>query len=77
VLLRVPNAPKLSPQFEDKDLFIMRVVGNHVYALENSSGNEVKVLYRRDRLKPVPGQYKWSTPTNSGRVAPGGGVSGS
>ena len=52
VLLRIPNASKLDPQFEDKNLFVHSVEGNHIYSLRDSENNVLKNLFRRDRLKP-------------------------
>jgi hypothetical protein len=54
VLVKIPNASILSPQFEDRDLFIHSIEGNHVYTLVDNTGKVQKVLYRRERLKPVP-----------------------
>jgi hypothetical protein len=53
VLTKIPNAGKLSPQFEDKNLHISNIVGDNVYQLSDIFDNEIKVLYRRDRLKPI------------------------
>ena len=53
VLLKLPDAPKLSPQFGADVFFISEVIGNHIYKLVNENGNPVKVSVRRERLKPV------------------------
>jgi hypothetical protein len=54
VLLKVVDAPKLSPQFEDKGLSVHSIEGNHIYTLADSAGKVLKVMCRRERLKPVP-----------------------
>ena len=69
VLTRIPNAPKLSPQFENRGYSVKSVEGNHVYSLIDSNGQVVPYLYRRDRLKPIPTQ-----PVNSDDVAMGGDI---
>jgi hypothetical protein len=53
VLVKLPNAPKLSPQFADTPFFISEVIGNHIYKLVDEKRNPVKVSVRRERLKPV------------------------
>ena len=73
VLVRIPNASKLSPQFEDKGVHVIRIEGNHVYALADADGKEVKVLYRRERLKPI---FKLPVAGSSGRVCLGRGCEG-
>ena len=55
VLIKIPNAPKLSPQFDSRLFKIHSIVGNHIYQLVDESNNILKSLYRRDRLKPVRG----------------------
>jgi hypothetical protein len=63
VFVKIPNAPKLSPQFEKKDFFINSIEGNHVYTLIDGAGKVSKNLYRRKRLKPVPDEcFHISTP---------------
>jgi hypothetical protein len=54
VLTKVAGASKFEPQFEDKNLHILRYEGNHIYALADATGKETRVLYRRERLKPIP-----------------------
>jgi hypothetical protein len=54
VLVKIPNAPKLSPQYEDRSYKIFSVAGNHVYSLIDDDNTVLKNLYRRDRLKPLP-----------------------
>ena len=56
VLIKRTNASKFEPQFEDKGLHVVRYEGNHIYALADSSGKEGRVLYRRERLKPLPAE---------------------
>jgi hypothetical protein len=53
VLVKIPDAPKLSSQFENKIYTIHKIAGNHIYAIADSDGRPLKYLYRRDRLKPV------------------------
>jgi hypothetical protein len=54
VLTRIPNASKLSPQFENRGYMVRSIEGNHVYSLIDGDGQVVPYLYRRDRLKPLP-----------------------
>jgi hypothetical protein len=53
VLVKLPDAPKLSPQFGSTPFFIGEIVGNHIYKLIDEKGAPVKVSVRRERLKPV------------------------
>ncbi len=54
VLVKLPNAPKLSPQFGETPYFISEVIGNHIYKLTNEP---VKVSVSRDRRKPVTDEF--------------------
>jgi len=54
VLIKLPNAPKLSAQFDSKIYQIHGIVGNHIYTLTDETNTVLKSLFRRDRLKPVP-----------------------
>ena len=53
VLVKIPNAPKLGPQYENRNYTIHKVVGNHIYQVSDIDGNVLRFLYRRDRLKPA------------------------
>jgi hypothetical protein len=53
VLVKIPNASKLGIQYEDRNFTVDKIVGNHVYQLKDDSGNVLRSLYRRERLKPI------------------------
>jgi hypothetical protein len=53
VLMKLPNASKLSPQFSEVHYFISDIIGNHIYKLADENGIPAKVSIRRERLKPV------------------------
>jgi hypothetical protein len=57
VLVKLPNAPKLSPQFGENIFTISEIVGNHIYKLTDDNGIPVKVSVRRERLKPVNSDF--------------------
>ena len=53
VLVKIPNAPKLSPQFGEIPYTISEIIGNHIYRLTDDQGFPVKSSVRRDGLKPL------------------------
>ena len=53
VMTKIPNAGKLSPQFEDRGYSVKSIEGNQIYSLIDGDGNIIPFLYRRDRLKPI------------------------
>jgi hypothetical protein len=53
VFVKIPNASKLSAQYEDKGLFVDKIVGNHIYSLRDEKGIVLPTFYRRERIKPV------------------------
>jgi hypothetical protein len=57
ILAKIPNAPKLGVQYEDKEYFVDSIVGNHVYSLRFAHGVVLRNLNRRERLKPFSTTY--------------------
>ncbi len=60
VIIRIPNAPKLCPQFNDKIYFVRGIEGHHVYSLTDSDNKPIQFFYRRDRLKPIPDDFQFT-----------------
>ena len=54
VIIKIPNSPKLSPQFAEKIYYVRGIEGNHIYSLADADSKPVQYFYRRERLKPVP-----------------------
>jgi hypothetical protein len=54
VIIKIPNASKLGPQFAEKIYSIRGIEGNHIYSLFDSDNKPIQYFYRRERLKPVP-----------------------
>jgi hypothetical protein len=59
VIIKVPNASKLGPQFTDKIYLIRSIEGHHVYSLTDADKKPIQYLYRRERLKPVPDNFQF------------------